>query len=186
MDEQKQTPEELENQAGRPPGLPDEFAEPAAGSGEPQMPEMNFAQNLAKEPVESPDMNESDAETLMLKMMEEGGTGNKSPEPPATVERAAFAQLKPEGKHEGKNIDMLLDVTLPVSIELGRTALKIEDILNLGPGSVVELDKLAGEPVDILVNEKLLAKGEVVVVDENFGVRITSMISPQDRIRSLK
>ncbi|RKX19163.1 MAG: hypothetical protein DRP26_03940, partial [Candidatus Zixiibacteriota bacterium] len=66
------------------------------------------------------------------------------------------------------------------------TNMAIEDILNLGPGSVVELDKLAGEPVDLLVNNKLLAKGEVVVVDENFGLRVTSMISPQDRIRSLK
>jgi len=81
---------------------------------------------------------------------------------------------------------MLMDVTLPVSIELGRTSLKIEDILSLGPGSVVELDKLAGEPVDVLVNDRLLAKGEVVVIDENFGVRITSMISPQDRIKSLR
>jgi flagellar motor switch protein FliN/FliY len=79
-----------------------------------------------------------------------------------------------------------LDVSLPVSIELGRTSMAIEDILCLGPGSVIELDKLAGEPVDLLVNDKLLAKGEVVVVDENFGLRVTSMISPQDRIRSLK
>jgi flagellar motor switch protein FliN len=186
MDEQKQTPDELENQPGSPPGMPDEFAIPAQSAGEPQMPEMNFAQSVAKEPVDSPDMNEDDAEALMLKMMEESAAAEKAPEPQPTVERASFEQLRPEGKSEGKNIDMLLDVTLPVSIELGRTSLKIEDILNLGPGSVVELDKLAGEPVDILVNEKLLAKGEVVVVDENFGVRITSMISPQDRIRSLR
>ena len=62
----------------------------------------------------------------------------------------------------------------------------IEDILNLGPGSVVELDKLAGEPVDLLVNNKLLAKGEVVVIDENFGVRITTMVSKPERIRSLQ
>jgi len=185
MDEQKQNPEELENQTGAPPGVPDDFSIPAQNTGEPQMPEMTFAQNLSKPPAESPDMNEADAEALMLKMMEESAA-EKAPESSPTVERASFEQLRPEGKAESKNIDMLLDVTLPVSIELGRTALKIEDILNLGPGSVVELDKLAGEPVDILVNEKLLAKGEVVVVDENFGVRITSMISPQDRIRSLK
>lgn len=87
-------------------------------------------------------------------------------------------------QHHG--IDLLLDVTLPISIELGRTAMNISDILSLGPGSVVELEKLAGEPVDLLVNNKLIARGEVVVVDENFGIRITSMISPQDRIRSLK
>jgi flagellar motor switch protein FliN/FliY len=87
-------------------------------------------------------------------------------------------------QHHG--IDLLLDVTLPISIELGRTAMSISDILGLGPGSVVELEKLAGEPVDLLVNNKLIARGEVVVVDENFGIRITSMISPQDRIKSLK
>ena len=83
------------------------------------------------------------------------------------------------------NIDMLLDVTMPIAIELGRTAMPIHDILNLGPGSVVELNKLAGEPVDLLVNDKLIARGEVVVVDENFGIRITSMISKEDRIKSL-
>jgi flagellar motor switch protein FliN/FliY len=85
-----------------------------------------------------------------------------------------------------QGIDLLLDVTLPVSIELGRTSMSIEDVLNLGPGSVVELDRLAGEPVDLLINEKLIARGEVVVVDENFGIRITSMVSPQDRIKSLR
>jgi flagellar motor switch protein FliN/FliY len=81
---------------------------------------------------------------------------------------------------------MLMDVSVPIAIELGRTSMAIEDILNLGPGSVVELDKLAGEPVDLLVNNKLLAKGEVVVIDENFGVRITNMVSKPERIRSLQ
>jgi len=71
-------------------------------------------------------------------------------------------------------------VPLPVSIELGRTTMTIEDILNLGPGSIVELDKLAGEPVDLLVNYRMIAKGEVVVVDENFGIRITDLISKQN------
>lgn len=92
---------------------------------------------------------------------------------------------KPESSGTGQNIDMLLDVTLPISIELGRTSMPIEDILNLGPGSVVELNRLAGEPVDLLVNDKLIAKGEVVVVDENFGVRVTSMVSHEERLKSL-
>jgi flagellar motor switch protein FliN len=82
----------------------------------------------------------------------------------------------------GTNLDLLLDVSLRVSVELGRTELTIKDVLALGPGSVVELDKLAGEPVDILVNDRLIAKGEVVVVDENFGVRVTDIVSPQKRI----
>jgi flagellar motor switch protein FliN/FliY len=86
---------------------------------------------------------------------------------------------------EQKNLDLLLDVNLPISIELGRTTMRIKDILSLGPGSVVELKKLAGEPVDLLVNNKIVAKGEVVVVDENFGLRITSLLSTEERLRSL-
>ena len=74
---------------------------------------------------------------------------------------------------------------LPISIELGRTKMPISDILGLGPGSVVELNKLAGEPVDLLVNNKVVAKGEVVVVDENFGLRITQLMTPEERLKAL-
>jgi flagellar motor switch protein FliN/FliY len=70
-------------------------------------------------------------------------------------------------------------------VELGRSSLTVEEILELGPGSVVELNKLAGEPVDILVNDRLIARGEVVVVDENFGVRITEIISPRQRVNAI-
>lgn len=84
------------------------------------------------------------------------------------------------------NIDLIMDVPLQVTVELGRTKKLIRDILELAPGSVVELDKLAGEPVDILVNGKLIAKGEVVVIDENFGVRITDIISPLERTYNLQ
>ncbi len=84
-----------------------------------------------------------------------------------------------------ENINMLLDVPLDVSIELGKTDLSIKRILELAPGAVVELDRMAGEPVDLLVNDKVVAKGEVVVVDENFGIRIVSLVSPEERIKSL-
>lgn len=84
------------------------------------------------------------------------------------------------------NIDLIMDVPLQVTVELGRTRKLIRDILELAPGSVVELDKLAGEPVDILVNGKLIAKGEVVVIDENFGVRITDIVSPLERTYNLQ
>ncbi len=87
---------------------------------------------------------------------------------------------------EQRNLDLLLDVKLPISIELGRTTMKIKEILTLGPGSVVELKKLAGEPVDLLINNHTVAKGEVVVVDENFGLRITSLLSPEERLKSLE
>src|SRR5699024_3410213 len=84
-----------------------------------------------------------------------------------------------------RNLDMLLDIPLRVTVELGRTKQKVENILDLSPGSIVELDKLAGEPVDVLVNDKLIAKGEVVVIDENFGVRVTDIVSQRDRIMKL-
>jgi flagellar motor switch protein FliN len=114
--------------------------------------------------------------------------GLQMPEAPVGVAPAEFGQLtgKEESPRRGTNIDLLLDVSLPVSIELGRTRMTIAEILELGSGSIVELDRLAGEPVDILVNNKPLAKGEVVVVDENFGVRITSLVSPRERLEQLK
>jgi len=81
---------------------------------------------------------------------------------------------------------MLMDIPLRVTVELGRTKQSIKEILELGAGSIIELDKLAGEPVDILVNEKLVAEGEVVVIDENFGVRVTDIVSQHDRIQHLR
>lgn len=84
------------------------------------------------------------------------------------------------------NLNLLLDIPLRVTVELGRTSKQIKEILELSQGSVIELDKLAGEPVDILVNNKLIAKGEVVVIDENFGVRVTEIVSQWDRIQKLQ
>ena len=81
---------------------------------------------------------------------------------------------------------MLMDIPLQVTVELGRTNRSVKEILELSPGSIIELDKLAGEPVDILVNNCPVARGEVVVIDENFGVRVTDIISKSDRIKKLK
>ncbi|AKN33907.1 flagellar motor switch protein [Clostridium carboxidivorans P7] len=108
--------------------------------------------------------------------------------PRVEVKQAAFQPLAPVGSSAEmpKNIDLILDVPLDISVVLGRTKKNIKDILNLGTGSLIELDKLAEEPVEILVNGKRVAYGEVVVVDENFGVRITSIISSEERIKSLK
>jgi flagellar motor switch protein FliN/FliY len=86
----------------------------------------------------------------------------------------------------GGNISLILDVPMTLTVELGRTTQLVQDILGLGEGSIIELDKLAGEPVDLLVNGKLIAKGEVVVIDENFGVRVTDIVSPADRITGLQ
>lgn len=83
------------------------------------------------------------------------------------------------------NLDFLLDVTLQVGVEVGRTRMTIQDLLQLGQGSVIELTKLAGEPLDIYINEKLIARGEAVIVNEKFGVRITDILSQAERIESL-
>ncbi|WLR52347.1 flagellar motor switch phosphatase FliY [Bacillus tianshenii] len=87
---------------------------------------------------------------------------------------------------EANNLNMLLDIPLQVTVELGRTKRSVQEILELSPGSIVELDKLAGEPVDILVNNKLIATGEVVVIEENFGVRVTDIISQKERMKKLQ
>lgn len=90
------------------------------------------------------------------------------------------------GQVDENNLNLLMDIPLKVTVELGRTQKQIKDILELSQGSIIELDKLAGEPVDILVNNKLIAKGEVVVIDENFGVRVTDIVSQWDRIQKLQ
>ncbi|MGL6183767.1 MAG: flagellar motor switch phosphatase FliY [Clostridium chrysemydis] len=106
---------------------------------------------------------------------------------PVEVSTANFEPLAPSNNVSGnRNMDLIMDVPLNVSVVLGRTKKSIRDILSLGTGSLIELETLAEEPVEVLVNGKKIAYGEVVVVDENFGVRITSIISGADRIKSLK
>ncbi len=85
-----------------------------------------------------------------------------------------------------QNLDFILDIPLNISVELGRSKVMIKDLLQLGQGSVLELDKLAGEPLEVLVNGKLVARGEVVVVNEKFGIRLTDIVSPIERIETLK
>lgn len=92
----------------------------------------------------------------------------------------------PRSENEQQRIELLLDVPLDISVELGRTRLSIQELLALGPGSVVELDKVAGEPLDILVNDRLVARGEAVVVNDKFGVRITDIVSPSERVARLR
>lgn len=108
--------------------------------------------------------------------------------PPVNVQQAEFASFEQANisQTEARNLNMLLDIPLQLSVELGRTKRSVKEILELSSGSVIELDKLAGEPVDILVNNRLIAKGEVVVIDENFGVRITDILSQADRLNNLR
>jgi flagellar motor switch protein FliN/FliY len=92
----------------------------------------------------------------------------------------------PDSAQSSRRLELLLDVPLDLSVELGRTRMSIQDLLNLSPGSVVELDKVAGEPLDVLINDRLVARGEAVVVNDKFGVRITDIVSPSERIARLR
>lgn len=112
-----------------------------------------------------------------------------------TEESANAAGTVPAGEDAGahglpktkeRNLELILDIPLRVTVELGRTKMLVSELLNLGQGSVIELSKLAGEPMEVLVNDKLVARGEAVVVNEKFGVRLTDIISPAERVEQLK
>ena len=105
-----------------------------------------------------------------------GGTGS----PP-------FANFPsgPSDGFSGRGLDLLLDIPLDVTVELGRVRMLIKDVLDLASGSIIELDRVAGEPVDLLVNGRLIARGEVVVIEDNFGIRLTEIVSPADRVAGL-
>lgn len=94
-------------------------------------------------------------------------------------------ELQQQGGTANRSIDFLLDVPLTLSVELGRTKMVVNDLLQLGQGSVVELTKIVGEPLEVLVNEKLIARGEVVVLNDKFAIRLTDIISPKDRLDKL-
>ncbi|MEQ6342112.1 MAG: flagellar motor switch protein FliN [Gammaproteobacteria bacterium] len=104
--------------------------------------------------------------------------------------RAQFHELQPETSFSGSpgevNMDVILDVPVTLSMEIGRTLISIRHLLQLNQGSVVELDRLAGEPMDVMVNGTLIAHGEVVVVNEKFGIRLTDVISPAERVKKLR
>ncbi|HZW68224.1 MAG TPA: flagellar motor switch phosphatase FliY [Pseudogracilibacillus sp.] len=154
-----------------------------------------------EEPVRvTPEANITEPVTRQAEVMQEQASqaqaANQTMEPQylgravdssASVQEASFAEFEPVDlpARSQQNLDLLLDIPLQVTVELGRTKQKLQDILELDAGSIVELDKLAGEPVDVLVNSKLIAKGEVVVIDENFGVRITDIVSQRERLLNL-
>ncbi len=108
-------------------------------------------------------------------------------------EKASFKDLSSQGESAGQltttentNLDVILDIPVTLSMEIGRTELPINNLLQLNQGSVVELDRLAGEPLDVLINGTLIAHGEVVVVNEKFGIRLTDVISPAERVKKLR
>ena len=102
-----------------------------------------------------------------------------------SLNEATEADIKSSGVKD-RNLNLIMDIPLKVTVELGRTKMPVSELLNLTQGSVIELAKLAGEPMEVLVNDKLIARGEAVVVNEKFGVRLTDIISPSERIEQLK
>ncbi|MGM0851539.1 MAG: flagellar motor switch phosphatase FliY [Bacillota bacterium] len=160
-------------------GATDEVAAAVTPTVEhPTAPQAEPYSGMYEEPVHA-----SHQQTSHQHLGGQGGYGET-----VNVQPATFSNFEPTtlGQQETKNLNMLLDIPLQVTVELGRTNRSVRDILELSSGSIIELDKLAGEPVDILVNSQLMAKGEVVVIDENFGVRITDIVSQSDRIKKLK
>lgn len=171
-------------------------AEPAAAQGYYEQPPMTPPpgyqppyQPPYQQPYQQPPYQQPPYQQPMMHQMPHqfGGPSTYAPQP-ANVKPAEFGQFQHGNMFpsDDQNLGLLLDIPLQVTVELGRTKKLIKDILDLQPGSIIELDKLAGEPVDILVNNKLIAKGEVVVIDENFGVRVTEIISQWDRVQKLQ
>ncbi|CAH8770009.1 flagellar motor switch phosphatase FliY [Paenibacillus dendritiformis] len=155
--------------------------QPMPGGQAPQQP---YGQPYAQPPYGAQPMPAAHLDPQSGAASAFGNVPNRS----VNVQPVQFANFQPGSyaQHDESNLNLLLDIPLKVTVELGRTHKQIKDILELSQGSIIELDKLAGEPVDILVNNKLIAKGEVVVIDENFGVRVTDIINQWDRIQKLQ
>jgi len=118
----------------------------------------------------------------------DGSIANQFQQAEPAVQRAGFDQLQDEGGEVNLSpeLDVILDIPVTVSMEVGNTEITIRNLLQLNKGSVIELDRMAGEPLDVLVNGTLIAHGEVVVVNEKFGIRLTDVVSPSERIQKLK
>ncbi|MDC7825080.1 flagellar motor switch protein FliN [Pseudomonas sp. BLCC-B13] len=131
------------------------------------------------------DAGQADIDALMA----QGGGGAGAPAAPRMAMEEFGSAPKPGNGPvalEGPNLDVILDIPVSISMEVGSTEISIRNLLQLNQGSVVELDRLAGEPLDVLVNGTLIAHGEVVVVNEKFGIRLTDVISPSERIKKLR
>jgi flagellar motor switch protein FliN/FliY len=144
---------------------------------------------LSVEPAQTAEESEfSNMDELISEPAMAGARAQNKDVDPVTVRPVKFSSFDNQPNvygEENKNLELVMDITLSLTVELGRTELSIKDVLELTRGSVIELDRVAGEPVDLMANGKLIAKGEVVVIEDNFGLRITSIVSPAERLRGL-
>ncbi len=127
-------------------------------------------------------MSDDQLDNLAEQLVQEAEAMTLTGDKPAAPKAAG----KTETKGNDRNLQLILDIPLKLSVELGRTKMPVSELLNLTQGSVIELNKLAGEPMEVMVNDKLIARGEAVVVNEKFGVRLTDVISPAERVEQLK
>ena len=130
------------------------------------------------------DVNQED-EPVKDEGADEGAGETAVEEKEEVVDEEGSAETAGEESGEPASLDLILDIPLAVTVELGRSKMLINDLLQLGQGSVIELTKLVGDPLEVLVNDKLVARGEVVVVNEKFGVRLTDIVTPMERVKSL-
>ena len=128
---------------------------------------------------------EMDAEAEMAKAMAEAAAAESTQVAAAPQTATGLMTPPEESEHNESSLDRIMDIPLVISAQLGSARMLIKELLQLGPGSVVELDKLAGEPLEVLVNEKLVARGEVVMVNEKFGIRLTDVVSQTERVNNL-
>ncbi|GED18779.1 hypothetical protein KGI01_05200 [Kurthia gibsonii] len=144
----------------------------------------------AQQPMYQQPMQQQQQQPMYQQPMQQQPMYQQQPvqQPQMNVQQAQFVDFEQANlkQTEARNLNMLMDIPLQITVELGRTKRSVKEILELVSGSIIELDKLAGEPVDVLVNSRLIAKGEVVVIDENFGVRITDILSKEDRLNNLR
>lgn len=149
--------------------------------------DQNELDNLVKEVALSPEKEADEDENLSWDDVKEELSATKGAVAKTEVGEVRFKELKnAEHGNTSMALDFILDIPLTMTVELGRCRLLISEMLQLGQGSVIELMKLAGEPMEIFVNQKLIARGEVVVVNEKFGVRLTDIVSPAERVSRLK
>ncbi|MDY7560733.1 flagellar motor switch protein FliN [Pseudomonas sp. 10B1] len=131
---------------------------------------------------ESGDASQDDIDSLLAADAGSASASNRMP----MEEFGSVAKSNAAVSLDGPNLDVILDIPVSISMEVGSTDINIRNLLQLNQGSVIELDRLAGEPLDVLVNGTLIAHGEVVVVNEKFGIRLTDVISPSERIKKLR
>lgn len=159
--------------------------EAAAGEGGTEASDMDMWEQALAEQLEA---EQAEQVAPAVAASAAGATAKPAKAASAPAKPAPFPSLEPEPGHSpaSPNLDLILDIPVTLAVELGHTKMQIRNLLQLAQGSVVELDRLAGEPMDVLVNGCLIAQGEVVVVNDKFGIRLTDIVSPAERVKKLR